>query len=250
MTYNTTVHLPPILSKPSYVFPDKPLPPINNHIQSYSVSLYNNNDLRILSKFNFIDTLSSPSPAQNLDQQHLPYQQYQLRQQSPHPQQQYQPYPQAYVHPSPSPSSLSPSPSTASLPGTHSSTASFSSPSSATTSAATTAPKRKKKTSKTYTCHCNRSFTTSGHLARHMRIHTGEKNYTCPYAGCFARFSRQDNCMQHYRTHLGSNTRPRTKGAAKQKKVTTAGLSALASPTASVATTSAQASVSPIAVQP
>jgi uncharacterized Zn-finger protein len=146
---------------------------------------------------------------------------------------------------------LSPSPSTASLPGTHSNTASSSSSSSATTAAATAAPKRKKKTSKTYTCHCNRSFTTSGHLARHMRIHTGEKNYTCPYAGCFARFSRQDNCMQHYRTHLGSNTRPRAKGgASKQKKATAADLPALASPPAPVATTSAQASASPIAVQP
>ncbi|KAK9238233.1 hypothetical protein V1525DRAFT_401915 [Lipomyces kononenkoae] len=52
-----------------------------------------------------------------------------------------------------------------------------------------------------YTCHCGKSFTTSGHLARHMRIHTGEKNYVCPEKGCGARFSRQDNCMQHYRTH-------------------------------------------------
>lgn len=59
------------------------------------------------------------------------------------------------------------------------------------------------KAQKKYTCHCNRSFTTSGHLARHMRIHTGEKNYVCPQEGCGARFSRQDNCMQHYRTHLG-----------------------------------------------
>ncbi|CDO53414.1 similar to Saccharomyces cerevisiae YDR043C NRG1 Transcriptional repressor that recruits the Cyc8p-Tup1p complex to promoters [Geotrichum candidum] len=60
---------------------------------------------------------------------------------------------------------------------------------------------------KKYTCHCKRSFTTSGHLARHMRIHTGEKNYECPYDGCSARFSRQDNCMQHYRTHLGGRSR-------------------------------------------
>ncbi|KAK9456384.1 hypothetical protein V1511DRAFT_447465, partial [Dipodascopsis uninucleata] len=52
-----------------------------------------------------------------------------------------------------------------------------------------------------YNCHCGKSFTTSGHLARHTRIHTGEKNYPCPEAGCGARFSRQDNCMQHYRTH-------------------------------------------------
>lgn len=49
---------------------------------------------------------------------------------------------------------------------------------------------------------CSRSFTTSGHLARHNRIHTGVKNHVCPFDGCNARFSRQDNCMQHYKTHL------------------------------------------------
>ncbi|ODQ52937.1 hypothetical protein SAICODRAFT_40911, partial [Saitoella complicata NRRL Y-17804] len=48
-----------------------------------------------------------------------------------------------------------------------------------------------------YTClSCHKSFTTSGHLARHNRIHTGEKNFVCPQEGCGAKFSRQDNCMQ------------------------------------------------------
>ncbi|AWU73971.1 uncharacterized protein C5L36_0A05660 [Pichia kudriavzevii] len=49
---------------------------------------------------------------------------------------------------------------------------------------------------------CDKGFTTSGHLARHHRIHTGAKNHVCPWKDCNARFSRQDNCMQHYKTHL------------------------------------------------
>lgn len=49
---------------------------------------------------------------------------------------------------------------------------------------------------------CSMRFTTAGHLSRHNRIHTGEKNHTCPYDGCHQKFSRHDNCIQHYRTHL------------------------------------------------
>ncbi|RPA78747.1 hypothetical protein BJ508DRAFT_195414, partial [Ascobolus immersus RN42] len=43
---------------------------------------------------------------------------------------------------------------------------------------------------------CGKLFTTSGHLSRHGRTHTGEKRYECPHESCDARFSRQDNCMQ------------------------------------------------------
>ncbi|KEI42231.1 uncharacterized protein L969DRAFT_14435 [Mixia osmundae IAM 14324] len=54
---------------------------------------------------------------------------------------------------------------------------------------------------------CTKAFTTSGHLARHSRIHTGEKRYECLLPGCGARFSRQDNMLQHYRTHLTGKAR-------------------------------------------
>lgn len=54
---------------------------------------------------------------------------------------------------------------------------------------------------------CSRSFTTSGHLARHNRIHTGERKHECPWPNCSARFARQDNCMQHYKTHTNGKNK-------------------------------------------
>ncbi|KAJ1650682.1 transcriptional repressor [Dispira simplex] len=54
---------------------------------------------------------------------------------------------------------------------------------------------------------CGRSFTTSGHLSRHHRVHTGEKNFPCSFPGCTSRFSRQDNMMQHLRTHTNNRSR-------------------------------------------
>ncbi|KAI3405089.2 NRG1 [Candida oxycetoniae] len=62
---------------------------------------------------------------------------------------------------------------------------------------------------------CSRSFTTSGHLARHNKIHTGERKHECPWPSCDARFARQDNCMQHYKTHTnGKNKRARSTSGA------------------------------------
>lgn len=70
-----------------------------------------------------------------------------------------------------------------------------------------------------YVCKtCARSFTTSGHLARHNRIHTGERKHLCPWPSCDARFARQDNCMQHYKTHTnGKNKRIKVSFKAEAK---------------------------------
>lgn len=43
---------------------------------------------------------------------------------------------------------------------------------------------------------CDKSFTTSGHLARHIKMHTGERAHKCPFPGCETACSRQDNLQQ------------------------------------------------------
>ncbi|KAI8376859.1 hypothetical protein BD560DRAFT_367591 [Blakeslea trispora] len=77
-------------------------------------------------------------------------------------------------------------------------------------SSTSSAPEEWQQSKRKYHCTepgCNKSFTTSGHLARHNRIHTGEKNFPCLFPGCQSRFSRQDNMMQHYRTHMSPKSR-------------------------------------------
>ncbi|KAH7102915.1 hypothetical protein BKA62DRAFT_698020 [Auriculariales sp. MPI-PUGE-AT-0066] len=63
---------------------------------------------------------------------------------------------------------------------------------------------------------CNRGFTTSGHLSRHQRVHSGERNHACPFPGCTTRCSRQDNLQQHYRVHLSPRSRNISTSAARQ----------------------------------
>ncbi|CAK5267012.1 unnamed protein product [Mycena citricolor] len=58
---------------------------------------------------------------------------------------------------------------------------------------------------------CKRGFTSAGHLARHVKIHSGEKKHKCPFPGCATSCSRQDNLQQHYRIHLSPGAAARRK---------------------------------------
>ncbi|KAI0984163.1 hypothetical protein GJ496_011999 [Pomphorhynchus laevis] len=58
--------------------------------------------------------------------------------------------------------------------------------------------------SKNYQCevhNCNRKFFRSDELARHVRIHTGDKPFICSI--CVRGFSRSDHLTTHIRTHTG-----------------------------------------------
>lgn len=59
-----------------------------------------------------------------------------------------------------------------------------------------------------YRCQdCQKVFSTSGHLTRHSKVHSGEKNHICPYPECQRRCSRRDNLLQHYTMHLTKEER-------------------------------------------
>jgi hypothetical protein len=64
--------------------------------------------------------------------------------------------------------------------------------------------KRKQSLKKRFRCNidgCLKDFSTSGHLTRHSKIHSGEKPHICPLLGCDSRFSRKDNMLQHFAVH-------------------------------------------------
>ncbi|KAJ7784281.1 hypothetical protein B0H16DRAFT_292729 [Mycena metata] len=83
--------------------------------------------------------------------------------------------------------------------------------SSADASASDPAKKRR------YVCpDCDKAFSTSSHLGRHSRVHTGEKNYKCDFPGCETRCSRLDNLHAHQRVHLAPQPRA-PKGSKKTR---------------------------------
>ncbi|TPX70831.1 hypothetical protein SpCBS45565_g01469 [Spizellomyces sp. 'palustris'] len=53
---------------------------------------------------------------------------------------------------------------------------------------------------------CEKTFSTSGHLSRHNRIHLNLRPYVCPMNGCGMAFTRQDNMRQHQKTHSGKRS--------------------------------------------
>ncbi|KAI8839530.1 hypothetical protein BJ741DRAFT_599587 [Chytriomyces cf. hyalinus JEL632] len=57
---------------------------------------------------------------------------------------------------------------------------------------------------------CGKDFSTSGHLARHSRIHTGIRKYTCDIPGCQRTFFRADNMTQHSIAHRNKMKRKKT----------------------------------------
>ncbi|EDV29271.1 uncharacterized protein TRIADDRAFT_16340, partial [Trichoplax adhaerens] len=66
----------------------------------------------------------------------------------------------------------------------------------------------------THTCHwenCQRAgkpFKAKYKLVNHIRVHTGEKPFQCPFPSCCKLFARSENLKIHKRTHTGNSEKP------------------------------------------
>ena len=51
--------------------------------------------------------------------------------------------------------------------------------------------------------HCNKTFRKWHNFFDHLRMHTGERPFVCPYEGCSEKFTQRANLNKHIEVHIG-----------------------------------------------